>query len=191
MLLGWQGACLRREDGGSGEAPGLLEIRDAKGGITFTMRRLADGHVFTDTTGTEGHIAVERNGSLRARDTSGRLMVLTVQSGGAGLAGFDLSRDGTPYLRVRYESGQWRLTDASAIPRGRVRSTSQGALAYNPGGILAAQVSHGGGRLVVSDRNGSVLAYASSSASPLWLALTQAAALTPIERALFLAAPNP
>ncbi len=183
-------ACLRREDGGQSRSQELLEIRDATGTVTFTMRRQADGYAFTDAEGHEGQIVADPGGGLHARDAAGRPLAVVPAPGGYAV-GLDLTREGKPHLRLRLDKGQWRLIDASAIPRGRVSITAEGAVAHDPAGILRARVYPGGGRLVVSDRNGAVLGYASASASPVRVALVRTAELDPTERALLLAAPKP
>jgi hypothetical protein len=96
-------------------------------------------------------------------------------------------------LRLTRDGSAWRLGDAAGIPLARVRLDEKAGegVGHDAGGTVIVRVKAGGGRLVVSDRDGSTLALITGKLDQLSLARAALASLPSLgaaERALLLIA---
>jgi hypothetical protein len=167
----------------------LLELRDPQGQPTFSLQRTATGFRYLDSESGAGQITAAPGGRFRTDDPRrGPLEAWRLEGGGVEIRG----REGM-VMRLTREGASWRLGDAAGIPLARVRldGASGEAVGHDPGGLVVVRVKAGGGRLVVSDRDGNLRGLFTGQLDQLSLtraALAALPALGGVERALLLIA---
>jgi hypothetical protein len=178
-------ACRRPGQGAGAAAGATVEIREASGFATFTLRATETGFVFVDhSTRKEGRIVVEAGGALRAASDGGRMVeARAVASGGLELRQGELVR-----LRLSPDGAGFRLADGREIPRGRLRADGAAVFAHGPGGEVTAQARSEGGRVTVVDRKGAAIGFVTGRVTPAQAAAVFLPAIDVVERALLLAA---
>lgn len=178
-------ACRRPVQGESEAREAVVEIRDARGYVTFTLRTTEAGFVFVDhVTRQEGRIVSEAGGILRSTG-DGRAVVEARPLLGGGL---ELRRAEGLSLRLSKEGTGFRLADGHEIPRGRLRPEGTLVFAHDAGGAVTAQARAEGGRIAILDRNGAALGFVTGKVSTAKAATVYLPALDAAERALLLAA---
>lgn len=177
--------CLRRAgDGGEAAGGGAVELRDARGHVTFSVRPTADGALFVDhATGAEGRLTRAGAGVVRATAAGGAWEAIPGAAGGAEVRG-----PRGPALRLSRVDGTLRLADGHEIPRGRVRREGDAFFAHDASGAVVAQARAEGGRVVVGDRSGAARGFVTGPLSAETAALLFLTGLQPVERALLIEA---
>ncbi len=177
------------------QAQTLLELRDAQGQPRFTLQRLGDGFRYLEAGGSPGRVLATADGFRGEDPARGPVEARPLPGGGVEIRGrqgmlLRLTREGSPGSPA---SSSWRLGDAAGIPLARVRLDEKAGegVGHDPGGMVIIRVKAGGGRLVVSDRDGSTKALITGQIDQLSLtkaALAALPALGAVERALLLIA---
>ncbi len=178
--------CTRRGgEAGTSGAP-VVEIRDADGQPTLSVRRIDGGLRWLDLAG-------HTQGDLFAKD--GR--IVTTRGGQEGEAltadkeavdALAIRRPGGHRLLLARVGGALRLGDGAGIPVARIRAEGDnGAVAYDAGGLIVASARSAGGRIVLSDSAGHTTGFVTGSASVERAALIMLGMLLPAERAILLA----
>jgi hypothetical protein len=182
-------ACNRVAPAGSEDEPQtLMELRDAQGQPTFTLQRVGEGYRYLQSGGGPGRVTATATGFRGEDPVRGALEARRLDGGGVEIRG----REGM-LLRLTRDGASWRLGDAAGIPLARVRLDEQAGegVGHDAGGMVIVRVKAGGGRLVVSDRDGSTRALITGKLDQLSLAraaLASLPALGAAERALLLIA---
>lgn len=174
--------------GGEDEPQTLIELRDAQGQPTFTLQRVGEGFRYLQAGGSPGRVTATAAGFRGEDPVRGPLEARRIDGGGVEIRG----REGM-LLRLTRDGPSWRLGDAAGIPLARVRLDEKGGegVGHDAGGMVIVRVKAGGGRLVVSDRDGSTLALITGKLDQLSLAQAALASLPGLgaaERALLLIA---
>ena len=166
----------------------LMELRNAQGQATFTLET-GRGGLSLPGSGRRAGAGEATAGGFRGDDPArGSVEARRLEGGGVEIRG----RQGM-LLRLTREGASWRLGDAAGIPLARVRldGARDEAVGHDPGGMVIIRVKAGGGRLVVSDRDGGTRALITGKLDQLSLTKAALAALPSlggVERALLLVA---
>jgi hypothetical protein len=189
LALGLALACNRVPAASEQDKPQtLVELRDAQGQPTFTLERVGESFRYVEPDGGSGRV-IPTAGGFRGEDAArGPLQARRLEGGGVEIRG----REGM-LLRLTREGGSWRLGDGAGIPLARVRLDERAgeAVGHDPGGMVIIRVKAGGGRLVVSDRDGGTRALITGKLDQLSLTKAALGALPSLggaERALLLVA---
>ena len=182
-------ACNRvRPAGGEDDPQTLIELRDSQGQPTFTLQRVSAGFRYLQAGGSPGRVTATAAGFRGEDPARGPLDARRLDGGGVEIR----ERDRL-VLRLTREGTSWRLGDAAGIPLARVRLDERAGegVGHDAGGMVIIRVKAGGGRLVVSDRDGGTRALITGKLDQLSLARAALAALPALgaaERALLLIA---
>jgi hypothetical protein len=182
-------ACNRVPPGPEPEKPQtLMELRNPQGQPTFTLERVGTDFRYLEAGGTPGRVMPTAAGFRSDDPARGSVEARRLEGGGVEIRG----RQGM-LLRLTREGSSWRLGDAAGIPLARVRldGARDEAVGHDPGGMVIIRVKAGGGRLVVSDRDGGTRALITGKLDQLSLTKAALAALPSlggVERALLLVA---
>jgi hypothetical protein len=182
-------ACNRAPPAKEEKVETLLELRDAQGQPTFTLQRLGDGGFRYLEVGGRPVRVLEAPDGFRAGDP-GRGVVRAQRLDGGGLAIFDSDK---LMVKLTRDGPSWRLGDAAGVPLYRVRLDDKlgEGVGHDAGGMVIVRVKASGGRLVVSDRDGSTRALITGKLDQVSLVRATLASLPSLgaaERALLLIA---